>query len=611
MLHAECFLKEGGFITIIGEGLKVPHLLHKTTGRGVRIALILWIGLVLIVIAFSFQVGGTQYVTFSYDNGKQGTAFYYRSPNPVSRPAPIVIYVHGYNNLKTFEFRLIEFTRRGWDVLAIDLPKHGSNQNEFTTGCWKVIFGAIDYVQTRPNWWNTSAIGVVGHSFGGLVSAMGILFDNRIAAGVLWAPLLDLGNLHHRVDSLFPMGHPFYRFTLTDSPLTYIQSGKTLNNTLILHGTNDLIIPFNETLNVYQTLLTVDPLNLTCHSFELISGGNHLLYEESVIRETISWLATHIDPARKNALIQDVESAFFLYPLFLALEVLAIFGIFPAIFVIFVDRLGKIIERRRWETSLESGLENDEFPPATSAITRDWKWHFSFYIIALLTIMFVGVNLFDFLPFHFQLGIMGAFMSGTTLFYEYLRHRWYLWKSHISREEEKAEEIADELIDPWPRRLQGYARQIGLGFAIGASFLLSIYALTFYFGFLFSIPISIPYLFWSLLMAFFFSLGIEWLFRRRIQVLIEEVRPYAKIRTCRILNFFLIIVLPFVVGLGFFLFCGTYTPIIYALFYAVTALCLIINYYLFEYTHSLVSTITLSTFVMGWVLAGCLTPAYF
>ncbi len=590
----------------------MPYPPRESTGKGVRSALLIWVGFIIIVGAFSFQVAGTEYQTFPYDNGKTGTAFYYRAVNPASRPTPIIIYVHGYNNLKTYEFRLIEFTRRGWDVLSIDLPGHGQNQNEFTTGCWKVIFGAVDYVQTRSDLWNTSAIAVVGHSFGGLVCSMGLLFDSRIAAGVLWAPLLDVGRFQQSADALFPNGNPFGRFNATtDSPYAYFQQGKTLNNTLIFHGTADRVLPFEENLNAYKVLEANDPGNETHHRFEPIEGGDHLLYDNIVIRDTIAWLAPYLEPERATFIINDAETSTTVYLLFFALEILALFGLFPALFIIFVDQIGKRIERRQWEAQLELGQEKDEFPLATPAVNRNWKWHFAFYITALIIIIYVGIARFDFLPFHYQLGIMGAFLTCLVFLYEYLRHRWTQWKLGISKQVEEAEDLAEDLIDPWPRRLRRYLKGLTLGISIGSIFLLCIYALTDYFGFLFTSPISIPYLLWSFLMAFAFSLGIEWLLRRRIQVLIDEAKPYNKSRTTRTLNFFLIIILPFVISITFFRFSGTYTPAIYFLFYAVTGLCPVINWYVFDHTDSLIPTVTFSTLVMGWVLAGCLTPAFF
>ena len=151
----------------------MPRPKWVSRGLGFRAALIGWLVLFGFLITFYQYVARTQYVTFSYAGNKVGTAFLYESPYPVTRPAPIVLYIHGYNNLKTYEPRVVEFTRIGWDVLAIDLPGFGTNAENFSSGCWNVIFGALDYIQSNPQSWNASAIGVVGYSFGGLVAADG------------------------------------------------------------------------------------------------------------------------------------------------------------------------------------------------------------------------------------------------------------------------------------------------------------------------------------------------------------------------------------------------------------------------------------------------------
>jgi len=589
----------------------MPDPPRKLTGRGFRGAFIMLVGLIAIVIAFSFNYAGTEIITFPYDNGKMGTAFYYKSPGAQARPRPIILFIHGYNNLKTFDFRLLEFTRRGWDVLSIDLPGHGTNSNTFKTGCWNVIFGALDYIQSRPDSWNSSAIGVVGHSFGGLVGAMGLLFDNRIAAGVLWAPLLDMEKSQARADSIFPQGHPFHRFTSADSPLTYLQSNMTLNNTLIIHGTDDSVLPIAMNLDAYLVLNATDPTNKTRHSFEPISGGDHLLYYDVVIRDTIAWLAPYLEPDRANAMIYEVETSPTVYFLYFVLEILALFGLFPAIFIIFVDEVGKSVERKRWVAESVLTIKKEEHSLPTPVINRNWKWRFIFYIIALIFIIFAGVNLLSFLLFQFQLGFMGILMSGTAFLYEYFRHRWIQHKKGIAKSLEEEEGQADNPPDPRSRRVRRYMNGMLLGIALGGTFLGAIYILTYIFGFLVVLPISVPYFIVSITVSFAFSLGIEWLFRLRIQLLIYEAELYNKRRTTDVLNFILTAVLPLMISIGFFKFAAAITPAVYLLFYSVTGLCSVINWYLFDRTHSLVLTVTFSTFVMGWILAGCLTPAFF
>jgi hypothetical protein len=215
------------------------------------------------------------------------------------------------------------------------------------------------------------------------------------------------------------------------------------------------------------------------------------------------------------------------------------------------------------------------------------------------------------LPFHYQLGFMGLLMTGTAVLFEYLRHHWTVHKPGSSKRLEEAEDLADELIDPLPRRARRYGKGVLLGLALGGIFLLALSALTYDFGFFFVFPISAPYFIVSLIAAFLFSFGIEWLFRRHIQVLIDEVEPYYKRRTIKILTSVLMVVLPSVIVLGLVRFAAVITPTAYFLFYTAAGLCPVLNWYLFDHTKSLIPTVTFSTLVLGWILAGCLTPAFF
>ncbi|OLS15163.1 MAG: hypothetical protein RBG13Loki_1208 [Promethearchaeota archaeon CR_4] len=217
----------------------------------------------------------------------------------------------------------------------------------------------------------------------------------------------------------------------------------------------------------------------------------------------------------------------------------------------------------------------------------------------------------DFLPFHYQLGLMGFFLLGTAFFYEYVRGHWITHDKWISKPLETTRELVSTSPNSRQRHALRYVKGFFIGLALSVAFLLGIYTLTYIFGFLFVFPISFLYLIGSFLVSFSFSLGIEWMFRHRIQTLINETQSNYKNQTTKVLNFFLIFVLPFVMSIGFFLFAGAITPAVFFLFYAVTGLCAMINWYLFDHMHSLVPTVTFSTLVMGWVLAGCLTPAFF
>ncbi|MEJ2443846.1 MAG: alpha/beta fold hydrolase [Exilibacterium sp.] len=135
---------------------------------------LLWLGIVIMVLgcwlAASIQTAGgvrVQDVRFTGSNGTAMSGLLYIPPNATAEtPAPAVLVVHGYfNSREAQDGFAIEFSRRGYVVLAIDQTGHGYSQPP----AFANAFGGIDglkYLRSLDIV-DKNNVGLEGHSMGG------------------------------------------------------------------------------------------------------------------------------------------------------------------------------------------------------------------------------------------------------------------------------------------------------------------------------------------------------------------------------------------------------------------------------------------------------------
>ncbi|MFX1480969.1 MAG: alpha/beta hydrolase family protein, partial [Promethearchaeota archaeon] len=123
---------------------------------------------------------------------------------------------------------------------------------------------------------NSSQIGLVGHSLGGMVALMNAALDKRFKVTVTWAGLVNFSASYFgiREDHLF---------------MKYIPS-KIINKTnptnlMIIHSIYDSTVPYNENALVAQNLTDCKLDSINYHMF----GGPHYLFSDKVIIDTINW----------------------------------------------------------------------------------------------------------------------------------------------------------------------------------------------------------------------------------------------------------------------------------------------------------------------------------
>lgn len=111
-------------------------------------------------------------------------------------PAPAIVCSHGwYNNREMQDLNYVEYARRGYVVLSIDMYGHGNSDN-LPTGTWwepqnnaNGMYDAVQMMATLP-FVDAQRIGVTGHSNGALASRTAVLLDNEAETPLIAAALL-------------------------------------------------------------------------------------------------------------------------------------------------------------------------------------------------------------------------------------------------------------------------------------------------------------------------------------------------------------------------------------------------------------------------------------
>jgi predicted dienelactone hydrolase len=109
--------------------------------------------------------------------------YYPTKPLEFQEKRPLIIYCHGMGGKRDFDLRItIEFTKRGFYVAALDYQGHGESEGSInnidqTTGIPALAQDCsrlLDKLETMPFYSNvnTSQIGLIGHSLGGMVVLM-------------------------------------------------------------------------------------------------------------------------------------------------------------------------------------------------------------------------------------------------------------------------------------------------------------------------------------------------------------------------------------------------------------------------------------------------------
>lgn len=173
----------------------------KNTSKVGRPARILCISIVLMLICsiatFAIQTNfGKVTVTeinWPTENGYTMNGWLFVPDSATAEnPAPAVVVSHGmYNNKGMQDLNFVELARRGYVVLAQDMPNHGDSENtENLGGVLMGLYESVKVLADMPSV-DASRIGITGHSLGGMSCNMATSLDNMAETPLVAAILLN------------------------------------------------------------------------------------------------------------------------------------------------------------------------------------------------------------------------------------------------------------------------------------------------------------------------------------------------------------------------------------------------------------------------------------
>ncbi|MBD3195067.1 MAG: alpha/beta fold hydrolase [Candidatus Lokiarchaeota archaeon] len=241
----------------------------------------------LVLLEFNKQQSYTSYQKIQFENA--GTTLYANLYFPAKdlefqQKQPLVIYVHGLASDRNFDIRFpIELTKRGFFVASIDYHGHGESGGtifdiNLNTGRLAIVDDVavlLDFLEKLPVFQeriNSSQIGLVGHSLGGMISLLNNVYDSRINATVVLNPLVNYGVIVH----------PTFE---NNMPVDILNETNTQNLLLIAH-VNDTTLDYKQHALIAHQLTKAPLINFS----KPVSGSPHLLMNNEVDVITINWL---------------------------------------------------------------------------------------------------------------------------------------------------------------------------------------------------------------------------------------------------------------------------------------------------------------------------------
>lgn len=228
---------------------------------------------------------------------------------PKKKPAPAVLFLHGFTGNKAEAHRLFVVTARrltaaGFACLRFDFRGSGDSAGEFSDMCISTELAdakaAFRFLGERREV-EPHRVGVLGMSMGGMVGALLLGDEPRIRAGVLWCPVADFGALvrsnrsymrtqNYRKNKIidyggWPIGAQFVDDGKRHRPVEAL--ARSMAPILIIHGDADQTVPVAESA-----------LYTTARAREIIPGADHaftnLAWTEQVVSCSALWLQAHL-----------------------------------------------------------------------------------------------------------------------------------------------------------------------------------------------------------------------------------------------------------------------------------------------------------------------------
>ena len=182
-------------------------------GKNKKLTVILAISLVLMLVSCIFtsmiqtnfgkvEVKEINWVT---DNGYTMNAWLFIPENATTEtPAPAVVTSHGmFNNKGMQDLNFVELARRGFVVLAQDMPSHGDSED--VESIVSTIIGLYESVKelAKMPFVDAARIGITGHSLGGMSCNTAVQLDSYSPTPLIAAVLLNSADGTYTSDGQF------------------------------------------------------------------------------------------------------------------------------------------------------------------------------------------------------------------------------------------------------------------------------------------------------------------------------------------------------------------------------------------------------------------------
>jgi len=215
---------------------------------------------------------------------------------PDKVPAPVIVCSHGLLSSKESpKFIAIgeQMSKAGFCVLRFDFSGCGNSLPRRALSLVEArksdLAAAMGFALEQP--WSDGRIGLLGSSFGGFLS---LLAANErpelIRATVSWAAPFDISKIHpdrEHFEDLRTIAPD--RFSL-GSPKDLSALGEAAR-VLVIHGQLDEIVPWSDSVRIYERLN--DPKRLM-----LMRTADHQVSDESwrkrAIRDSLEWFVTYL-----------------------------------------------------------------------------------------------------------------------------------------------------------------------------------------------------------------------------------------------------------------------------------------------------------------------------
>ncbi|TVP54807.1 MAG: S9 family peptidase, partial [Gemmatimonadales bacterium] len=272
-----------------------------------------------------FRIGRSELIDYENDWGVPlQAALYYPADYEEGREYPMIVYhyerlsqgLHGWTNpsdRSAYNTRV--FTQNGYFVLQPDIVYRPRNPG---LSAMEAILPAVD-AAVATGMIDESAIGIIGHSWGGYQTTFAVTQTDRFAAAVAGAPLTNLvsmylsfywntGSTDARIFEIsqgrmeVPWWEDFESYRL-NSPVHHIEAMDT--PLLMMFGDEDGAVEFNQGVEFYNAA------RRAAKDFVLLvyEGENHSLSErpnqEDYHRRSLEWFDHYLKGAEAPAWITE------------------------------------------------------------------------------------------------------------------------------------------------------------------------------------------------------------------------------------------------------------------------------------------------------------------